>query len=147
MLIKFLGTGSAFTLKNYQTNTIIELNNKKLLIDAGTDIRWALQEQELSYKDIDALYLSHAHSDHIGGVEYLAFTTFFDPKCKEKIQLFGNNKLLRELWNHSLKGGLESYQGQVLSMEDYFDVVMVRDNAKFHWEGLTFNIVQSVLPC
>lgn len=144
MLIQFLGTGSAFTVKNFQTNILLIDENKKFLVDAGADIRWSLKEATLSYKDINGLYLSHAHNDHIGGVEYLAFTTFFDPSCKEKIQLFGNNKLLREIWNHSLKGGLESFQGRVMSMEDYFDVKMIRDNEVFQWEGLIFNIVQSV---
>lgn len=144
MELLFLGTGSAFTLKNYQTNVIVSQHGKKLLIDAGMDIRWSLKEQNLSYKDIDSLYITHQHADHIGGVEYLAFTTYFDPSCKQKIQLFGNNKLIRQTWNNSLKGGLESKQCQVLNLEDYFDVNMIRDNGKFIWEGITFQIVQSV---
>ena len=42
MRIGFAGTGSAFTMKNYQTNTLIEQNGKYLLIDAGMDIRFSL---------------------------------------------------------------------------------------------------------
>lgn len=145
MKLKFIGTGSAFTLKNFQTNTLIERNGKNLLIDAGTDIRFALKKVGLSYKNIDALYLTHQHSDHISGTEYLAFCTFFDPACKDnKITLYGNNVLLREAWNHSLSGGLRSVQGKVVNLSDYFDVQMIKKNGVFEWEDIRFHIVQSV---
>jgi ribonuclease BN (tRNA processing enzyme) len=144
MKITFAGTGSAFTLKNYQTNTVIEQNGKILLIDAGNDIRFSLKELGLSYKDIDALYVTHLHADHVGGVEYLAFTTYFDPSVKEKITLIGNNELIRELWNSTLKGGLKSVQGKKTNLDDYFDTMMIKRNGKFEWEGITFHIVQSV---
>ena len=38
MKIKFLGVGSAFTMKSFNSNFIIEKNGKNLLIDAGTDM-------------------------------------------------------------------------------------------------------------
>lgn len=144
MKIGFAGTGSAFTMKNFQTNTLIENNGKYLLIDAGMDIRFSLATMGLSYKDIDALYITHLHADHIGGVEWLAFTTYFDPSVKEKITLIGNNELIRELWNNSLKGGLKSIQGKRTILNDYFDVQMIKRNGKFVWEDIEFHIVQSV---
>jgi ribonuclease BN (tRNA processing enzyme) len=142
--ITFAGTGSAFTMKNYQTNTIITKNGKHLMIDAGMDARHLLKDVDLSYKDIDALYITHLHADHIGGVEWLAFTTYFDPSVKEKITLIGNNELIRELWNNSLKGGLKSIQGKRTVLNDYFDVQMIKKNGKFVWEDIEFHIVQSV---
>jgi ribonuclease BN (tRNA processing enzyme) len=145
MKMKFVGTGSAFTLKNFQTNTLIERNGKYLLIDAGTDIRFSLHRAGMSYKNIDALYLTHCHGDHISGLEYLAFCTYFDPSCKDdKITLYGNNTLLREAWNHTLSGGLRSVQGKVVTLSDYFDVQMIKKNGGFEWEGIRFHIVQSV---
>jgi len=145
MEIIFLGTGSAFTQKNNQTNFLIKQNNKYLLIDAGSDIRFSLTKAHLSYKDIDALYISHLHADHAGGVENLAFCTYFDPSCKDdKIQLFGNNDLLRKGWNNTWKGGLESIQGKLLSLEFFFDVNMIKLNGSFIWESLEFKLVQSV---
>jgi len=53
MDIIFCGTGSAFSMRNFQTNTLIENKGKKLLIDAGSDIRFSLQDIGMSYKDID----------------------------------------------------------------------------------------------
>ena len=143
MKIIFLGTGSAFTLNNNQTNFLIEQNGKYLLIDAGTDIRFSLVEKALSYKDIDATYISHLHADHAGGIEYLAFCSYFDPK-KEKITLYGNGELLRRGWNDSWRGGLESIQGKCMTLQDYFDISMVRPNGMFIWEGIEFHIVQAI---
>ena len=143
MKITFVGTGSAFTTKNFQTNTLISRNDKNLLIDAGGDIRFSLGKLGLSYKDINALYITHLHNDHIGGCEYLAFCTYFTPNC-EKITLIGNSDLIREAWNTSLKGGLKSIQGKKTVLDDYFDTQMIKKNGKFFWEDIEFHIVQSV---
>lgn len=76
-----LGTGSAFTMGNWQTNFLISRNGKFLLIDCGSDIRWSMDMIGLSFKDIDAVYISHAHADHIGGLEWLGFTRYFTRKA------------------------------------------------------------------
>jgi ribonuclease BN (tRNA processing enzyme) len=89
-----LGTGSAFTMKNWQSNYIIQRNGKNLLVDCGGDIRFSLRDQGLSFKDIDACFCSHGHQDHAGGLEYLGFTRYFlynDKGCLEM-----DEKLLAE---------------------------------------------------
>lgn len=144
MKIKFIGTGSAFTMKSFQTNILISDGDKNLLFDSGGDIRFALDREDMTYKDINAVYISHQHADHIGGIEYQAFCSHFDPTVKEKVQLFGNSKLLREAWKNSFKGGLESIQGKVFTLEDYFDVSMIPENGKFLWEDNVFETVQAV---
>ena len=83
MNIIFAGTGSAFNLDSYQTNTIIQRNGKNLLIDAGSFAPLALRDIGMNYKNIDAIYVTHLHNDHVGGLEYLAFTTYFDPERPE----------------------------------------------------------------
>ena len=68
MELRFAGVGSAFTTKEYwQSNMIVSHDGKNLLIDCGGDIRFSLAELNMSYKDIDAVYISHLHADHIGG--------------------------------------------------------------------------------
>ncbi len=85
----FLGTGSAFTNgpDNYQSNVLLEKDGDTLLIDAGTDIRHSLREQSFNYSDIKNVYLTHLHCDHCGGFEWLALTSYFDPKYQGKPNL------------------------------------------------------------
>jgi ribonuclease BN (tRNA processing enzyme) len=156
MKIKFLGTGSAFTLKNFQTNLAIEQNGKWLLLDAGGDIRFSLRDAGLSYKDLDGIYISHLHADHSSGIEYAAFCNYFDPSMKDKkIKLFGSGELLRRGWEDTWKGGLESVQGKLLGLEDFFALNSIKPNGSFWWEDIQFSIVQSthvmngycIVPC
>lgn len=143
--IKFVGCGSAFTSPEYyQSNALIVAESgKKMLIDCGSDVRFALQECSLNYKDIDAVYISHLHADHVGGMEWLAFCRFFDPSC-DRAQLFCNDCLMEELWEHSLRGGLESLQGKVANLTEYFDCLPIASNGVFEWEGICFVPVQTV---
>jgi len=143
MQLTFLGTGSAFCLKNYHPNYLIETNNKRMLIDAGGDIRFSLLNAGYSYKDIQAIYITHLHNDHIGGMEFLAISTYFDKKCKP-IDLFCHKILVDELWFNSLKGGLSSIQGKSLSLQDYFNITTRATGEQFMWEGLQFEIIQSI---
>jgi len=148
-----LGTGAAFSTKNWQTNFIINKNNKNLLVDCGSDIRWSLKDQELSYKDIDAVYVSHLHADHIGGLEYLGFTRYFTKSGMEATgaanplplsKLYCVRELIKGLWENSLRGGMECLEGIECNIDTYFDVVPVERNRSFVWEGLKFDVVQSV---
>lgn len=143
MRMIFVGTGSAFCLKNYQSNFLIESNGKNLLVDAGGDIRFALRDVNLSYKDIDALYVTHPHNDHIGGMEYLALTSYFDPEVKDRIKYFGHRGLTNEVWN-AISPGLATIQGVQASFGTFFDAEIVEDNDGFQWESIKFDIVQSV---
>jgi len=148
-----LGTGAAFTMQNWQTNFIIQRNGKNLLIDCGSDIRWSLKENDMSFKDIDAVYVSHAHADHIGGLEYLGFTKYFTRRAmlQNNVQdpmklstLFCERGLICSIWDNSLRGGMEGLEGIDATIDTYFDVQPVNKNGSFIWEGLRFDIVQSL---
>jgi len=134
MKIQFIGCGSAFTsMEYYQSNVLVTApSGKKLLIDCGGDARFALGELGITSNDIDAVYVSHLHKDHIGGMEWLAFTTYFNPG-KERPLLYTVSGLMQPLWT-ALKGGLESLQGKMAHLTDYFDCKPVTINTFFEWE-------------
>lgn len=143
MKLQFLGTGAAFSMKNYHPNLLVEENGKKLLIDAGGDIRFALRDVGLSSKDIDSVYITHLHNDHIGGMEYIAFTSFFDLN-RSRPKLFCHKVLVEDLWSDSLKGGLSSIQGRILNIYDYFEVHPQEIQKSFEWQGINFELISSI---
>ncbi|MCP4398107.1 MAG: MBL fold metallo-hydrolase [bacterium] len=143
----------------WQSNFLIEFDmpGKKgkapyrLLLDAGADIRHALCALGLTSNDIDGVYISHPHNDHIGGMEYLALTTmfnpFYTPQKKEwlgdqfiadklffeqrwwpttpddaKPDLFVHRKVLEPL-RRALSPGLDTVQGVPdVRLETYFNI-------------------------
>lgn len=155
--ITFLGSGSAFTVNsdNYQSNVLLQKDNDTLLIDAGGDIRFSLNEQKLSYLDIKSLYISHLHADHVGGVEWLALNTFFDPQYKNKPNLFISEKILADLWERSLSGGLRTLYTENATLETFFNTHPIQDQGSFIWNDIHFDLIESihvkskcaVMPC
>lgn len=145
MKLLFLGTGSAFTVDgNFQSNMLLIANSgHNFLIDCGTDIRLSLIEQGFTYRHIHSVYVSHLHADHIGGLEWLAFTTKFDPHCR-KATLYAADTVLKDLWNKCLKGGLSTLEGINADITTYFGVVPIEPNGFFTWEEATFYLVQTL---
>jgi len=143
MYITFLGTGSAFAIENYQSNYVLHSNEKRLLIDAGDDLRRSLAKQGMTYKDITDVYISHLHGDHTSGLEYLALNSYYDP-TKEKINLYGNHRVLDDLWNNVLQGRLKSVVGARIGLKDYFNIHPIQENGSFTWEDNICTLVQSV---
>jgi ribonuclease BN (tRNA processing enzyme) len=144
MKLIFIGSGSAFSLTNYQSNMVlISDQDTKLLIDCGTDTRFALNSLGISYADIGHIYISHLHSDHVGGLEWLGFTRKFDPQCS-KPHLYISRFIKNELWNNVLSGGMRSLQGEVTDLYSYFTVHSIPHNGSFVWEGVEFQLIQTI---
>lgn len=142
MKLQFLGSGSAFTVgDNYHSNMILENSDgRRLLIDCGSDVRHALHQVGLTYADIQDVYISHLHADHVGGLEWLAFTTKFDSTCT-KPNVYISNKIVDDLWNRVLSGGLSSLQNEKAQLSKFFNIHTILANNKFIWENTEFTIV------
>ncbi len=143
MQIQFAGVGSAFTTQDYwQSNLVIRSDKEVLLIDCGGDARFSLKEINITHRDINAVYISHLHADHIGGLEWLGFCTYFDPSCK-KPKLYIVKELIEPLWE-SLKAGMQSHEGVVLELSSFFDICPIEINDHFVFGGAKFFPVQTV---
>ena len=144
MNLTFAGTGAAFCIGEdmYQSNMILEVEGRRLLIDCGSDIRRSLERMGLSARHFDALYVSHLHSDHVGGIEWFCFTRHFDPGVT-RAKLFAVEELIAPLWEHSLRGGLEIADATPCTLETYFDVMPVDSEKGFDFNGSHLEIV----PC
>lgn len=142
MKLIFIGTGSAFTVGegNYQSNMLLVADSqKKLLIDCGTDARLALYEQGVSPREIQDVYVSHLHADHIGGLEWLAFTSKFNPEGS-KICLHLSDQLAEDLWDRALSAALNPSRNPSIRLSTYFDIDSISDDY-FQWEGVDFQLI------
>ncbi|MCE2984101.1 MAG: MBL fold metallo-hydrolase [Parachlamydia sp.] len=145
MKLIFLGTGSAFTIGNgnYHSNMLLESDSRRLLIDCGSDIRFSLFEQGFSGEDVDDVFVSHLHADHVGGLEWLAFMRKFNAANIPKPKLYVSHDIVNDLWNHVLSGGLKSIKELNATLPTYFDVEVI-ENQLFVWQGEMFKLISAV---
>jgi ribonuclease BN (tRNA processing enzyme) len=147
MKLKFAGVGNAFACReHYQSNAVVELdNNKLLLIDCGTDARFSVPDAYPFINNsnvseyIKCVYISHLHADHMGGLEWIAFTSLFG-KNKIKPKLIIPKGLKDPLWD-CLKGCLEITDGKILSFDDFFDI---NEGVSFTVKDLKMRCVESI---
>ena len=72
-------------------STYVETNNHKILIDIGTSslyIEKSLKSIGVEPKDIDMIFITHAHIDHINGLK--VFSKKYNPR------IYISNKILKE---------------------------------------------------
>lgn len=144
MKLTFIGTGSAFTVggedSNYHSNMVLESSShKKMLIDCGSDARLSLYEQGIGSDEIADIYISHLHADHIGGLEWLAFSSKYQSNPSNKHRLHLHSKLVDDLWDKALSAGLNPSHDPEINLSTFFDVKIIGDDY-FEWEGIVFNL-------
>lgn len=149
MKIKAIGRGGAFApLSIGNSNFLFEEDGKLMVFDFGSTAPYILRDElGINLCDIDAVYLSHEHADHIGGVEHLAFYRYFVPTSSglpERPKLYVASCFIQTLWNHSLKGGLDGHHGKVMSLTDYFECIPIQGNKHFFWQGVKFTPFQTL---
>lgn len=155
MKLIFLGVSSALAIGNtsYQSNMLIESESgNKLLIDCGTDAKHSLYALGYTHNDIQSVYISHLHSDHTGGLEWLGFSKrFIEDK---KPALYISEDQCDTLWNNVLSGGMSSLEHESATLSSFFDVKHIENNS-FIWENYTFQLIKTyhsisnekILPC
>ena len=145
----------------FQSNFLIEFDKEadktfNFVLDFGQDIRHSLVMVNLSVNDIDAWYCSHPHADHIGGIEGIALSTFFNPYWSEakhhfldgksvleysmdgsklpdfaKPEMWGHREVLKSTWKTAYQG-LNTLQGvDNTSMDTFFNVRPMTSGNKY----------------
>lgn len=120
----FIGVGSAFSKRLYQTNLLIIKGEDHLLIDCGTRCPHAFHELGIPISEVNNLLITHSHADHIGGLEEVALLGRYSKKRKPIMII--NETYQHILWDMSLRGGVaynEEEARLALTFEDFFDVI------------------------
>ena len=117
--------------KNKRQRCAVLIQSKKttILIDAGPDIKNQLIEHNI--QKLDAVFITHSHSDHVSGLDELRPFYFYN---REKIKIFTNNEtsnFLHERYNYLFNKSVssQSYFQPPLQMHeiDYFEEIIIND--------------------
>jgi ribonuclease BN (tRNA processing enzyme) len=116
-----------------------------MLIDCGSDARLSLYELGLNYDDIDDIYVSHLHADHVGGLEWMGFCRKYYSD-REKPRLHISRSMVNNLWRNVLSGGMKSssFAEKTNSLNSFFEVDAVGKKGSFEWRKIQFKLVKTV---
>jgi phosphoribosyl 1,2-cyclic phosphate phosphodiesterase len=109
MKITFLGTGTSQGVpvigckcdtctspdsrdKRLRTSILIEIGEKKILIDAGPDFRQQLLREDIS--TLDAILLTHEHKDHTGGLDDVRALNYISGK---PVEIYAEERVLKSV--------------------------------------------------
>lgn len=109
MKITFLGTGTSTGVpvlacncdvchsedpkdKRFRTSALITYQGKNIVIDCGPDFR--IQMLRHKVENIDAILFTHAHRDHIAGLDDIRAFNFI---LNKSIDVFGSNDTLQRI--------------------------------------------------
>lgn len=146
MRLNLIGTGSAFAVQHFQSNAVLEVDGKKMLIDCGGTVHLALAAAGLKVSEFDALYVTHLHADHWGGAEFLAYTGYFHPDfvvngLRRKLKLFSHSSVREGLFSSLQMGTVLADRKSTL--ETFFDV-QTFEGQEFEWQGVKFRLIRVV---
>lgn len=136
-----LGVGSADSIRHFNTNALITGSAGRMLIDAGHTLGRALDAQGLGMSDIDAVWITHCHADHIYGLERLGSQRLFSGGTKPT--LYAHRSLEHELWEQSLKGSMGRIGEGECTLDTYFDVRWLSDNESIQFGDVTIDLFRT----
>ncbi len=132
--IEWIGTGSGLNPELGNTSFMVKGADKTLLVDCGSTVPLELMKSGKIGGVTDVL-VTHAHSDHIGGLEGLGFMNYFGLRKRgdDRPNLYvASDDFAHDLWNDSLLGGMgkirDDYGNSVdATLETYFRVHVGKD--------------------
>jgi hypothetical protein len=136
LALRFLGVGSAQAVELGSANAVVERDGAPLLmIDCGPE---GLSAYLARYGAVPtALFITHAHLDHIGGLERVFYRSWFDPARRGQVKLYVPTALVTVLHER-----LANYPNVVaeggVNFWEAFRLVPVRRG--FWHEGLWFDV-------
>lgn len=141
MKITTLGTGGMYCMRNFHTNFLVQVpqNTDYMLVDCGTDIRMSLESLGISMRSIDAVYITHEHPDHAGGLSYLAYHSISRYPHEKKITLYADPELMSRLW-HQMEPHCFLFNGLRRQLTSYFDLVTVTPGRVAMWQDIFLTV-------
>jgi ribonuclease Z len=82
--VTFLGTGTpGLSIERTGPATLVQAGDLQLLFDVGRAASIRLSQVGVTPSDVDAVFITHFHSDHIGGLSDLWLTGYMAPVFRQ----------------------------------------------------------------
>jgi ribonuclease BN (tRNA processing enzyme) len=126
MKITFLGVSGALSAK-YNSNMLIENDKDCMLFDCGEDVMHSLNAAGRKPEELTDVFISHLHYDHMGGLSWLGYYTYF--VMKKRLTMYIHESMISDIWA-MLRPAMEKLDGmaEMMSLDDYFNIVPFKDN-------------------
>jgi len=135
--IRFLGVGNAYASELGTSSCVLERNNEPLLlIDCGLNTLAAYTSAYNNALPL-AIFITHTHLDHIGGLENLFYRSYFDENYIGKIKLFIPVKLVEILHKRMADYPSVLAEGGV-NFWDNFQLIPVSEH--FWYQNIYFTV-------
>jgi len=100
--IIMLGTGCGSTINYYNTCFLIQNEKGNLLVDTGgsVEIVKRLKQVNIELQDIDNIFISHSHTDHILGMIWILKKLFglcLNKKLNNKLNIYCNDEVFNAI--------------------------------------------------
>lgn len=93
LVVTLLGTGSPVPNPNrYGMSTLVQAGGLNLVFDAGRGCTIRLIQAGMPLGKVDAVFITHFHSDHLNGLPDLWMTSYLPPafgRRKEPLEIYG----------------------------------------------------------
>ncbi len=121
MKVTVLGAGGAFaTIEQGNSAFLVETEDRKILIDCGMTVPYVLRdEMGIPLQSITDIIITHAHADHIGGLEQLLYSNKYMGQ-NPKPNIYMTKDVAAEVTGALAPGLSYSTEGR-LWVEDFFD--------------------------
>jgi len=140
-----VGVNGAFTVDGFHSSFLIRWENSSLLFDCGFRTPAGLSKLDIRAENIEAVYLSHLHLDHSGGLAELGFKRMLGKFAPLKI--YGEESVISKLWPYQLEVAM-SDEGR-FKLEDFFELIPV--TSPFDLSGLSLQTIKvqhiGEMPC
>ena len=133
MHLTLLGTGCPkVDDKRFGPSNLVTTNKSSILIDCGSGVTQRLEQAKVSTADIDALFLTHLHSDHVIDIYQLIISSWHSYRVKpwKVYGPIGTKKLIRlimKAWKdernqriqYEKRSSVQAFNIQVKEFNDY----------------------------
>jgi phosphoribosyl 1,2-cyclic phosphate phosphodiesterase len=109
--------------KRLRTSALLEVAGMNLLIDAGPDLRQ--QALAVGLRRLDAVLLTHAHADHVSGLDDIRPLNFAQKSAMPLYAAASTLAFVRERFNYAFVNGSEG------STRPALELIEIRDRSPF----------------